>query len=68
MNTRSQQDYQKQVARLDYNKKHRKLLHVMTLGRILNARILRDGARFETQAKGDLRSRCRTWEGLAQGR
>lgn len=29
---------------------------------ILNAQILRDGARFETQAKGDLRSRCRTWE------
>lgn len=62
MNTRSQQYYQKHVARLDHIKKHRKLLHVMALDQILNARILRDGARFETQAKGDLRSRCRTWE------
>lgn len=62
MNTRSQHHYQKHVARLDHIKKHRKLLHVMTLAQILNAQILRDGARFETQAKGDLQSRCRTWE------
>ena len=36
----------------------------MALNRMLIAQILRDGARFETQAKGDLRLRCRTWEDL----